>query len=90
MEEATPEPSSMLQHIKAEMNVENNSLVTVSVKEERMDGEAAIPETIIPDVGLPPEAVMSEGQTATISLPEGEGEPLMITGEDGVVYRVSS
>lgn len=27
--------------------------------------------------------------TATISLPE-TGEPLMVTGEDGIVYRVSA
>lgn len=46
------------------------------------------PESILPDT--PIEIDTPEVPAATISLPEtSDGEPLMITGEDGVIYRVS-
>lgn len=53
----------------------------IIIKHEQIDEATGqdMPSLIIPD---------SSGETTTITLPDN-GEPLMITGEDGVVYQVA-
>lgn len=77
MEEPTP--------LAEEGKMEDAMRIKEEVKEQE---DLPVPDSILPDNGI------AEGQdamvtgAATISIRE-TGEPLMITGEDGVVYRVS-
>lgn len=90
--EPEPQPEPEVEEVAAPKP--SLSEIVADVKEESKEEEVALPvvDSILPD-STPMEATETEETTettTTISLPEtSDGEPLMITGEDGVVYRVS-
>lgn len=79
--EGEPEPQPQEDQ---EPEEEPEAQKSIIIKHEQIDETTGqdMPSLIIPDSGV------SSGETTTITLPDN-GEPLMITGEDGVVYQVA-